>query len=545
MPAASAVRRPADLDAARAAAFTQSYAPPCSPCATGPHLQPGETVLVLGAGGGVGLATIDVARALGARAIGAASTADKRGRGRRLGADAVIDTTTESLKDRARELARRAGSRPAGGADRGGPGRRPGRRRPGRAGPAGPGRGRPLPGDRLRLGHHPRACPLNQVLLRNRSVVGRRLGGLGHGARPGPDAPCSTSCSAWWPPDRLHPPAPTTYPLERVGDALDDLLGRRVVGKVGASCPTDLTRIGGRTSTARLGDQRHSAIAASGPPGAHLTDRSGAMRLTHLCARLRPVPHRRRRAAASDEPLSIAYLTYRGKPHVGGQGVYTRHLTKALVDLGHHVEVLGGQPYPVLDERVPLHELPSLDIYNDYFPMRMPGVWELKTLGDWVEVTRVLAGHLPRAAGLQRAGRPAPARAGSTSSTWCRTTSASATACWPCERMGLPVLATIHHPITVDRRLEMEHAETPWQRFSKARWYAFTKMQTRVAVAHDAASSRCRRTPSTTSTPTTRCRRDRMHVVPVGVDQELFRPLARRRAHPGPPHHHRVAPTSP
>ena len=42
----------------------------------------------------------------------------------------------------------------------------------------------------------------------------------------------------------------------------------------------------------------------------------------------------------ADEPLSVAYLTYRGKPHVGGQGVYTRHLAKALVDLGHHVEVL-------------------------------------------------------------------------------------------------------------------------------------------------------------------------------------------------------------
>src|SRR5690348_11449116 len=88
-----------------------------------------------------------------------------------------------------------------------------------------------------------------------------------------------------------------------------------------------------------------------------------------------------------DQPLSIAYLCYRGKPHVGGQGVYTRHLTKALVDLGHSVEVLGGPPYPILDDRVPMTELPSLEIYNDYFPMRMPGIWELKSLGDWVEVT--------------------------------------------------------------------------------------------------------------------------------------------------------------
>jgi len=65
-----------------------------------------------------------------------------------------------------------------------------------------------------------------------------------------------------------------------------------------------------------------------------------------------------------DGPLRIAYLAYRGKPHCGGQGVYTRHLTKALVDLGHHVEVFAGQPYPILDERVPLVKLPSLDQYR-------------------------------------------------------------------------------------------------------------------------------------------------------------------------------------
>ena len=66
-----------------------------------------------------------------------------------------------------------------------------------------------------------------------------------------------------------------------------------------------------------------------------------------------------------DAPLKIAYLPYRGKPHVGGQGVYTRHLTKALADLGHTVEVYSGQPYPVLDERVALHQLPSLDLWRD------------------------------------------------------------------------------------------------------------------------------------------------------------------------------------
>ena len=102
---------------------------------------------------------------------------------------------------------------------------------------------------------------------------------------------------------------------------------------------------------------------------------------------LSPRPGAPRRRPGPDDPLRIAYLTYRGKPHVGGQGVYTRHLSKALVDLGHHVEVLSGQPYPIVDERVPLIELPSLDIYNDYFPMRMPAFWELKDRWDWAEVT--------------------------------------------------------------------------------------------------------------------------------------------------------------
>ena len=132
------------------------------------------------------------------------------------------------------------------------------------------------------------------------------------------------------------------------------------------------------------------------------------------------------------EPLRIAYLTYRGKPHVGGQGVYTRHLTKALVDLGHHVEVLGGQPYPVLDERVPLVELPSLDIYNDHFPMRDARPLGAQALAGLRRGHRVLDRHVPRAARPSACG-PGDhlRRPRATTSTSSTTTSASATACSP------------------------------------------------------------------------------------------------------------------
>jgi glycosyltransferase involved in cell wall biosynthesis len=219
----------------------------------------------------------------------------------------------------------------------------------------------------------------------------------------------------------------------------------------------------------------------------------------------------------------VAFLAYRGKPHVGGQGVYTRHLTKALVDLGHHVEVLGGQPYPVLDERVPLVELPSLDIYNDHFPMRMPGLWELKSVGDWVEVTQFSTGTFPEPLAFSvRAWQHLRRRVGEFDLV--QDNQCLGYGLLAIERLGLPVLATIHHPITVDRRLEMEHAETAWQRFSKGRWYAFTRMQTRVA-------SRMARVLTVSQSSNDDIHTDhhvaldRMHVVPVGVDQHLFRPL--------------------
>ena len=224
-----------------------------------------------------------------------------------------------------------------------------------------------------------------------------------------------------------------------------------------------------------------------------------------------------------DEPLSIAYLTYRGKPHVGGQGVYTRHLTRALVDLGHHVEVLGGQPYPILDDRVPLHELPSLDIYNDYFPMRMPGLWELKSLGDWVEVTAFSFGTFPEPLAFSvRAAQYLRGRVNDFDLV--QDNQSLGYGLLAMERMGLPVLATIHHPITVDRRLEMEHAESRWERMSKARWYAFTKMQTRVASRMPRIITVSQNSLDDISSDH-QVPKERLHVVPVGVDQELFRPL--------------------
>ena len=240
-----------------------------------------------------------------------------------------------------------------------------------------------------------------------------------------------------------------------------------------------------------------------------------------------PIPSSRaepgRRIPGPDDPLRVAFLTYRGKPHVGGQGVYTRHLTKALVDMGHQAEVLSGQPYPLVDDRVPLVELPSLDIYNDYFPMRMPGLWELKDRWDWAEVTAFSSGTFPEPLAFSlRAWDHLRGRRDDFDLV--QDNQCLGYGLLLMERMGLPVLGTIHHPITVDRRLEMEHAESARQRWSKSRWYAFTKMQTRVA-------RRLRRVITVSQSSYDDICRDhlvspeRLHIVPVGVDPDLFSPM--------------------
>jgi NADPH2:quinone reductase len=219
--ALSAVPVPDGLDLERASTFVQSYCTAMFALRHRAHLAPGETVLVLGAGGGVGLATIDVAKALGARVIAAASSTDKLDAARAIGADEVIDYSTESVKDRARELAGGEGVDvvldPVGG-DLSEPALRA-MRQFGRFVVIG-----------FASGTIPRV-PLNQVLLRNRTVVGVDWGAWSMGAGEENNAMLA-ELLAMVADGSLHPAAPTTYPLADAGRALDDLLHRRVIGKV-------------------------------------------------------------------------------------------------------------------------------------------------------------------------------------------------------------------------------------------------------------------------------------------------------------------------
>ncbi|MDT9698514.1 glycosyltransferase family 4 protein [Streptomyces sp. P17] len=225
-------------------------------------------------------------------------------------------------------------------------------------------------------------------------------------------------------------------------------------------------------------------------------------------------------AADGERPLDIALLTYKGNPFCGGQGVYVRHLSRELARLGHRVEVIGSQPYPVLDEGVPLTELASLDLYRQPDPFRTPRRGEYRDWIDALEVATMWTGGFPEPLTFSlRARRHLRARRGEFDVVHDNQTLGYGLL----GDVGAPLVTTIHHPITVDRQLELDAAEGRRRRYSVRRWYAFTRMQKRVA----------RRLPSVlTVSGTSRAeivdhlgvREDRIHVVHIGADTDLFKP---------------------
>jgi len=229
-------------------------------------------------------------------------------------------------------------------------------------------------------------------------------------------------------------------------------------------------------------------------------------------------------------PLRIAYLTYRGKPHVGGQGVYTRHLTKALVDLGHHVEVFGGQPYPILDPRVQLHQLPSLDIFNDAHPGRFPAYWEINDWPNFVESAQFLKGTFgePRSFSI-RAHRALKTRVNDFDIV--HDNQCLGYGILKIEKI-IPTIVTLHHPITKDRKLEMEHTPTWWKRKAIGRWYSFVEMQGKVASKMPRVVVVSKNSIDDIHTDM-KVSLDRMRLVPVGVDHELFSPKPSMQRKPG------------
>ena len=224
--------------------------------------------------------------------------------------------------------------------------------------------------------------------------------------------------------------------------------------------------------------------------------------------------------------MRVALLSYRSKPHCGGQGIYIRHLSRELVNLGHEVEVFSGQPYPELDPGVTLTKVPSLDLYREPDPFRVPKPREFRDLVDVEEFLTMCAAGFPEPKTFStRVAKLLRDRVDDFDIV--HDNQVLGYGMLDIEKMGLPLITTLHHPITFDRRIDLEAATGFRRKLTLRRWYGFLRMQGKVA-----RQARKILTPSETS------RRDiaidfgvdpaRMQVILLGVDDGFVPPTKPR-----------------
>ncbi|MBU2490014.1 MAG: glycosyltransferase family 4 protein [Proteobacteria bacterium] len=222
-----------------------------------------------------------------------------------------------------------------------------------------------------------------------------------------------------------------------------------------------------------------------------------------------------------DRPLRVCLLSYRSNPHCGGQGVYVKNLACALTSQGHKVDVVSGPPYPELSPGVTLHKLPGLDLYDSENPFRMPRLLELAdpvNLYEWLSVSTM--------------GFPEPLTFGIRAWNFLRRRThdydvvhdnqSLSYGVWGISNF-LPTVATIHHPITVDRDVAVASVRSWIKKAKIRRWYGFVGMQLRtsrhllrtITVSEASRRDICQVFP---------IRPDTVRVVPNGVNTDLFRP---------------------
>ncbi|MBF0573517.1 MAG: glycosyltransferase family 4 protein [Desulfamplus sp.] len=222
--------------------------------------------------------------------------------------------------------------------------------------------------------------------------------------------------------------------------------------------------------------------------------------------------------------LKIGIISYRSNPHCGGQGVYVRNLSRALTDLGHHVEVIAGPPDPLLIGDAKLTMLQTLDLYNPNDLFRTPKLHELVdpiNLIEWL--------------GVSSMGYPEPLTFGMRVKRYIKENNKfkgydiihdNQSLAYGILSLSkrLPVTATIHHPMTVDRRIAVKSTKSIYQKFKQLRWYSFIGMQKYVArrlskiiTVSDFSKQDIAREFSIP--------KERFITIPNGINTELFRPL--------------------
>jgi len=228
-------------------------------------------------------------------------------------------------------------------------------------------------------------------------------------------------------------------------------------------------------------------------------------------------------SSPSSTKLKIGILSYRSNPHCGGQGVYVRNLSRALSNLGHNVEVISGPGDPMLFPGSTLTKIPTLDLYNPDDLFRTPSFNELRNPINFMEWF-----------GISTMGYSEPFTFGLRAHRYLRTKLDKFdiihdNQCLAFSMLSLankiPLVSTIHHPITVDRKIAVQSTRSYFKKMKHLRWYSFISMQKYVArrlkniitVSEFSQKDIAKefKIPSKTITP-----------IPLGIDTDLFYPMS-------------------
>ena len=223
----------------------------------------------------------------------------------------------------------------------------------------------------------------------------------------------------------------------------------------------------------------------------------------------------------SDCSLRIALLGYRSDPYSGGQGVYIYYLSKALIDAGHHVDVISGPPYPRLDPRIKLIKLPSLDLFqNGLSSIKPRHLLSISNLIEWM--SKLTGGFAEPYSFGRRAFRYL--RKHRDEYDLVHDNQSLSFGMLKLQNLGVPLVTTVHHPITSDLRIALSDA-VKWQdRVLIRRWHSFLKMQGRVArrLRHIVTVSECSRKDIASDFSLSS---ENISVIYNGIDTDIFKPI--------------------
>jgi glycosyltransferase involved in cell wall biosynthesis len=183
--------------------------------------------------------------------------------------------------------------------------------------------------------------------------------------------------------------------------------------------------------------------------------------------------------------MKICLLSYRGNNYCGGQGIYIHYLSRELLNMGHEVHLMAGPPYPEVVDGIKVHKLESLKLYDGNGPLPSDPSRLLNPLNLY-EFLAARLGTFPEPLTFSmRAYHKLREFSSQNKFDVIHDNQGLGYGLLLMKTRKVPIIATIHHPIPIDREVDLAHAKNLRRKLRLRVWYSFCAMQGRVSKRLD------------------------------------------------------------